>query len=248
MPSDFLPPISPSRRQVLGTLVGVGGLAAAGMLPGLSGVGSAPLSDHTNLLDLAATTEALTVTFYHAVLSGAEFVINDEAADQLRLMLDAERQHLELLRALGGTPQTGPFYLPVHLLADASVFVHSGQQLERVATGMYIAATHEFAALGQPTLAATAAQLAASEAQHQMLLSHLAGLGGVATSLPSSDFGRPVEVGPALASFLRRTHASATPATLPTAGQLSAALNGRTSVPGRPFRPEAGGTPSSHTD
>ncbi|BDP44582.1 hypothetical protein DAETH_45510 (plasmid) [Deinococcus aetherius] len=227
-------PVARTRRSLLRGLAGTLALAGFGQAFG-QGRDEMPSLDHAAVLDLAATAEALAVTLYHQVLSAASFRVNEDTAEHLRSVLDAEVQHLQVLRSLGATPLTPRFYLPGELLKDASVFVDTALHLETVFTGAYVAATHEFAQRGQPELAATAAQIGASEAQHLTLLSQLAGLGPGNLTLPAADFCRVADAGPALAPFLKGQPGSVGPVTAPQVEPLHAAQGPRDATPLRTF-------------
>ena len=155
----------------------LGGTVAAVSFGQAFGQSSQPALNHTSLLNLATTAEALTVTFYHHALSNAEFGIEPETRRHLQAILAAESEHLAALRSLGGVPISDAFTLPADLHANASSFAHTGLHLEHTLTQAYLSATHEFAAAGQAGLAATAAQLGVSEAQHLTVLSQVAGFG-----------------------------------------------------------------------
>ena len=140
----------------------------------------------TSVLDLAATAEAVSVTLYAQVLGHASFFMDDRTRRDLRGVLAAEAHHLALLRSLGGRPLASSFSLPARVLTDAGVFADAALHLEDVSTSAYLGATHQLAAAGQPELAATMAQFAASEAQHLTLLSQLSGYGPFRDTLPTA--------------------------------------------------------------
>jgi hypothetical protein len=93
--------------------------------------------------------------------------------------------------------------MPQRVLADARIFVDTGLRIETVFAGSYLAATHQFAALGQPKLAATAAQHGASEAQHLTQIAHIAGLQANDLSLPAPLFYQISDAMHALAPFIK---------------------------------------------
>lgn len=117
-------------------------------------------------------------------------------------MLAAESHHLELLCSLGGRPLTASFALPARLLTDAGVFADTALKLEQISTSAYLGAAHQLAA-AQPELAATMAQIAASEAQHLTLLSQLSGYGPFRDTLPAASFRQMADTAPALAPYLK---------------------------------------------
>lgn len=232
-----------TRRTVLRGLTGALAAASFGQAFGKGAAQASATLDHASLLDLAATAEALMVTFYHQALSGAAFRVEEGPAEHLRAMLDAELHHLHLLESLGGRPLTRQFFLPGDVLTDAGAFVDTGLHLEATLTGAYVAATHQFAALGQPELAATAAQLGAGEAQHLTLLSGLAGLGPSDLALPTTPFRQVADATPALAPFLRGGSRTLGPLSLPAGEQIRALLGDRAAPRGQPFLQVGGQSP-----
>lgn len=177
-------------------------------------------ADPAGVLDMAATAEALAVSFYHHALGRAAFRMDADTRAHLHSMLAAEQGHLELLDTLGGRPLTRTFSLPQGIHDDAGVFASTGLHLEGVLTGAYIAASHQLATLGHPELAATAAQLGASEAQHLTLLSHLAGYGPGELTLPAAPLRLITDAPPVLAPFIAGPTAGRTQVTLPGAAEV----------------------------
>lgn len=183
--------------------VGIAGASVAGTFGiGVAEAAGTPAEDSAAILNMATLAETLAVTFYYTVLTGAAFHIDAPAVESLTLTMDAEMRHLQTLRSLGGRSRRQHFYLPDRMLSDASVFVDTGLRVEAAVVGAYLAATHQFAALGQPLLAATAARHAASEAQHLTLLGHLAGLPPRDLAPPALVFQRVSDAALALAPFL----------------------------------------------
>jgi hypothetical protein len=226
-----------ARRGFLKRSVSVSsGIAAAGFV-GAFGIraADAPEDDIATLLHLATTAEALAVIFYYTAITTATFRIDEEDAEHLRLVMDAEMHHLQILQSFGGASLTQQFYMPERMLSDASRFVDTSLRIERVFAGAYLAATHQFAALGHPKLAATAAQHSASEAQHLMLISHVAGLRPSDVTLPAPLFYQVSDALPALAPFLRGGAGFGAPVRFPSPDQYHTALAGITAERGRPF-------------
>jgi hypothetical protein len=200
-----------TRRGFIHTAAGVSaGITAAGFVNifgigaglGTARAGASRSEDARTVLNLATTAETLAVIFYYSVITGATFHIAPSSLAYLRSTMDAEMRHLRALLERGGAAVKQQFYLPKHTLSDARAFVDTGIKLETVLAGAYLAATQQFAMLGQPILAATAARHAASEAQHLTSIAHLAGL-------PSHDMAESVPVdggvltaSPALQSFI----------------------------------------------
>jgi len=233
-----------TRRGFLQSAVEVGagitaanaGVTAAGFV-GLFGFGPAEAhaEDAATILDLAATAETLAATFYYTAITGATFRIDEQALAHLKLTMDAELHHLDIVRSLGGASLREQFYLPDRLLADASVFVTTSLTIETALAGAYVAATHQLAALGQPLLAATAAQLGASAAQHLTLIGGLAGLAPRGQTLPAAGFRRVSDATPALAPFLAGGAGFNGPVHVPSARQYRVALGHAAAERVQPF-------------
>lgn len=200
-------------------------LAAAGFNQAFGSALVSPAAraiSHAPILDLAATAEALSVTFYQHALAGATFRMNPETAQLLRGILAADQAHLDLLSSLGGRPVTTSFALDKNLASDAGVFAETGLELKRTFVGAYIAASYELAAAGQAELAATAAQLAANESSHLTLLSQLTGFGPGELSLPRADFAGLESARAALARFVGQAGPSEQAIALPSRRQVLA--------------------------
>ena len=164
-----------------------GGVLAAGAslagVAGALGVGAAAAADlplEANghdaqdsvalILNLAATAETLAVTHYHAALTSGGLDLTDMEKMILRAALSSELQHLEFLNAAGGKAVTEQFYVRENAYSDRSVFVQQTDDAEVVFVGAWLAATRRFAELGNPRLAATAAQVASVEQSHKALV------------------------------------------------------------------------------
>lgn len=233
-----------TRRGFLHNAAGVGaGISMASFIqirelatPAHSAMAAAHSDEDTAaIINLATTAEMLAVTFYDTAITGATFHVGDVATEHLTMAMEAEMQHLNLLQSLGGTSLQQQFYLPSRLLSDASVFVNTGLKLETALTGVYVAATHQFAVLGQPQLAATAAQLGASEAQHFTLISHLAGLMPADLIVPTPFYSHMSDATASLAPFLTGGTGLTRAVAFPSEREHREAL-GKTSVAhARPF-------------
>lgn len=226
-----------TRRRFLNGAAGVGaGITAVGFVDIFGGGAGGALAEAAGdpgaaaatIVNVVATAETLAVTFYYTVLTGATFRVDAPAVDDLRWTLEAEMRHLDGLRSLGGASLRQRFYLPDHLLTDAGVFVDTAVTLEATLAGAYLAATHQFAVLGQPLLAATAAQHAASEAQHLTLIGHLAGLPAHDLTLSTTAFHLMSDAVRALAPFLAGGTGFHGPLSVPSARQYQAARDAST--------------------
>jgi len=223
-----------TRRRFLHNAAGVGaGITAAGFVDIFSSEAAGHLTEAAGgpgdtiatIVNVAATAETLAVTFYYTVLMGATFRVDEPAVAYLIGAMDAEMGHLDTLRPLGGASSRRRFYLPDHLLADAGVFVDTTVTLETTLTGVYLAATHQFAALGRPLLAATAARHAASAAQHLTLIGHLAGLAPHSLTPPAQVAHGVSDTALALTPFIRGGDGFSGPVNVPTARQYQTALD-----------------------
>jgi hypothetical protein len=155
--------------------------------------------------------------------------------DSLKRVMDAEMHHLQILQSFGGVSLAQQFYMPDRVLTDASTFVDTSLKTEKVSAGAYLAATHQFAVLGQPKLAATAAQHGASEAQHLTQIAHIAGLHASDLSLPAPLFYQMSDSIPALAPFLKGGAGFVGPLHCPSQSEYQAALGGAMAVRGKAF-------------
>ncbi|MBK9711974.1 MAG: ferritin-like domain-containing protein [Kouleothrix sp.] len=226
-----------TRRNFLKTAVGVGGGLTVANFGGVFGIGSAEIaaSDVSAIVNLAATAEALAVTLYYAVIAGATFYIGEQAIENLKLAMDAEMHHLQILQSLGGRPLTWQFHLPERMATDADVFVDTALKAETAFAGAYLAATHQLAVLGQPRLAATAAQHGASEAQHLMVMRHLAGFGPSDLTLPEPIFRQVSDALPTLAPFLKGGGGYRGPVSFPSPDSYQAAIGDTRAARARTF-------------
>lgn len=217
-----------TRRGFLNKVVIVGAGVATGSGVNMIGNGHADAAgtltdDVATIANVTTTVETLAVTFYYTAITAATFHIDEASVACLAAMMDAEMQHLHMLRSLGGVAQHHHFYLPDHLLADARVFVHTGLTVEKTCAGMYLAATRQLAALGQPQLAATAAQHAARHAQHLTLIGHIAGLPVHDLTMPAPAFSQVSGAVRTLGPFLAGGSGFNGPIRFPSAQRYQAA-------------------------
>src|SRR3954462_10588321 len=148
-----------SRRRFLKGTAGIGGGIAAASFAGAFGMGSAQAAaandDIATIVNLAATAETLAVTFYYAAITGAQFDIDAADVAYLKLAMDAEQYHLDILGTLGGKSLTQQFYVPATVLSDPATFVATGLAAETAFVAAYLAATRILADGGNGKLAAT---------------------------------------------------------------------------------------------
>lgn len=178
-------PNATSRRNFMKTSALLAGAATVGF-GGMFGLALADADDDkTTILNIAATAEAFAVTYYFQALKSKIFTTTQLA--YLKAGLDQEYQHLQFLKANGGTPQKDAFFFPLNTFKDTKTFGAVTATAETVFVGAYLAATRRFAELGQPLLAATVAQVAVVEAEHLALARQIGG------SLPNDiSLGEPL--------------------------------------------------------
>jgi hypothetical protein len=219
-----------SRRAFLKGTAGVGGGLAALSFAGAFGMGTAQAAaandDVATIVNLAATAETLAVTFYYAGITGAKFSIDAADVAYLKLAMDAEQYHLDILTTLGGKSLTQQFYVPENVLTDANVFVQTGLAAETAFVAAYLAATRILGEAGQGKLAATTAQHAASEAVHLSLIRDIGGLPPNDLALNAAIYYNVSDAVPTLAPFLKGGKGFVGPVSYPTKAQFEAALGG----------------------
>lgn len=217
-----------SRRGFIKGAAGIGGGAALASFAGAFGISTASAAndDTQTIANLAATAETLAVTFYYAAITSAKFSLSDEDVRYLRLAMDAEKYHLDILNSLGGKSLAQQFYVPANVLTDVNTFVKTGLAAETAFIGAYLAATRTFAEAGQGRLAATTAQHACSEAQHLTLIRDIAGLVPNDLGLPAPIYYNVSDAVPTLAPFLHGGSGFIGPVAYPTQDQYNAALAG----------------------
>ncbi len=136
---------------------------------GLSRASAADGDDIPTILNIAATAETLACTHYYQALK-SEIRFTDPQIAYIRAALEEEYIHLQFLNDNGGKALTDKFYFPAGTLKSKIAFGTVSAIFETVFVGAYLAATRRFAELGQPLLAATAAQVAVIEGQHLALV------------------------------------------------------------------------------
>jgi hypothetical protein len=159
--------------------------------------------DPQTILDIAATAEAFACThYYRALVSPLSSAFNAVQTDYLTAGLDSEFQHLQFLIANGAQLFTDKFYFPQGTFDSLASFTAITDTAETVFVAAYLAATNRFAELGQPGLAATAAQIAVVEGQHLALVRLMGDKLANHVSLGKALFRNVSEAVPVLASLL----------------------------------------------
>ena len=132
-----------------------------------------------NVLDMAATAEALAICLYQRVISTPGGLFSRLRADQqgyLRLALDEEQFHYTYLLGRGAQPLATKFYFPNNSFGFSgfAAFLAAMDAIETASVGLYLAAARRLAELGQPVLTEIAAQILGVEAEHRAIGRELA--------------------------------------------------------------------------
>lgn len=125
-----------------------------------------------NILNMAATAEALGVTFYTQILQNADMLgLQQSSRKNLQAALIEEQIHLLFLKLNGAKLQTKHFSFPfgMNTMQDLNMFLKTQQMLESIFIAAYLTAVKEFAMLGRPDLAQVAAQIGGVEAEHRAI-------------------------------------------------------------------------------
>jgi hypothetical protein len=197
-----------SRRNLLKGAAGVTGGLALASFANILGARDA-FADHDRMDDvatianLAATAETLAATSYYYTILNNPLRFNDAAISYLKLAMSSELYHLQVLQSLGGAALASEFYVPAAFLSDRRTNVSTFIAAETAFTGAYLAATRRFAELGNPRLAATTAQHAATEAEHLALTRLTGGLVPNPNALPAPIYYNVSDAVPTLAPFLQ---------------------------------------------
>ncbi len=203
----------PTRRDVLkrggifaaASVIGFGGLfagAESALAQPRGTYAHDKMDDAATIANLAATAETLAATSYYGTLTQAGFSLSDAARRYLKYALSSELYHLAVLQSLGGASLANEFYIPEKFLSDSNVNTQTFIAAETAFTGAYLAATRRFAELGEPRIAATTAQHAATEAEHLALTRLLGGVLANPNALPAPIYYNVSDAVPTLTPFL----------------------------------------------
>jgi hypothetical protein len=180
-----------------------------------------------DMLNIAATAEALGITFYyHGIQSGFFPQLSQPQQWYLQAALDEERNHLNFLQSNGGLPAATNFFFPDSTFSDKAVFLNVLDTLENLFIGAYLAATRRFAELGQPLLAEIAAQILGVESEHRILGRIMGGESKPHDlCLERARYACLSDAGADLAIFLQGTPGNMQQAALPDAAAINAAVD-----------------------
>jgi hypothetical protein len=132
------------------------------------------------ILDIAATAEALATTFYYTALqnpAGLPDVNSTANRNYFQAATVQEFEHLLYLQRLGGKPVTTKFYFPDNMFTDESVFFPTALLLEEYFISAYLAAALDFSGAvssnittADPFALGFAVQVLGVECEHRALL------------------------------------------------------------------------------
>jgi hypothetical protein len=184
------PPFSMDRRGFM-RLTGAAGLGLA--LTQLGTLSALAQSNETvaNIINIAATAEALAVSLTGAVIAGAAKYDGGKGLSATLVTwvkgIQAEEQaHYQYLTAAGAKALTTTFTVPQNLAGitnDSKTLLNFVVAAETIFIGAYTAAAQEFTDLKQPALAKVALQISSVEAQHRVLANY--GVG----AMPPNNLG-----------------------------------------------------------
>ncbi len=198
-----------SRRNLVKGAAGVGGgialtsfASAFGMIDTAYGAHDR-MDDVATIANLAATAETLAATSYYNTIVNNPLGYSNSVLMYFKYALSSEIYHLEVLESLGGKSLASRFFVPAKFLSDLATNNATFEAAETAFTGAYLAATRRFAELGNPRLAATTAQHAATEAEHLALQRLSVGKLPNPNALPAPIYYNVSDAVPTLAPFLQ---------------------------------------------
>jgi len=192
--------------------------------------------DPQTILNLAATAETFAcVHYYTAIMSAEALKLTPTEVRDLKTFLDAELKHKLFLEANGAKALATEFFVPENLFTDRDLFVATSNTAENWFIAAYLAATRRFAELGEPLLAATAAQVMGVEAEHQALLRQMGGLVPSPQALKEPLFYNTSEVAPLFQPFLEGADGFVGPAAFPGADAINELVGDDGVITGTPF-------------
>ncbi len=179
-----------SRREFFATtakLAGATALGAAGIgliqpiAAAAATTAAAPNTDtYQDILNIAATAEALATTFYYVSLNHQKELPNvnsDANRNYFQAATVQEYTHLQILQSLGGKPLATKFFFPTKMFTDETTFFATASLLEDYFISAYIAAAMEFSGAVSsgitqpfPVGIGLAVQIAGIECEHRALL------------------------------------------------------------------------------
>jgi len=216
-----------SRRTILkggaGVAAGAAALSFSQLFQYSRVFGQGDGDDAATILNLAATAETFAcVHYYNAIMSADDLGLSADEVSNLKSFLDAELKHKQFLESSGAVPVATEFFVPEMLFSDRNTFVTTTDTAENWFVAAYLAATRRFAELGEPLLAATAAQVMGVEAEHQALIRQMGGLLPSNRVLKQPLFYNTSEVVPLFQPFLEGADGFTGPASFPGEAEIAA--------------------------
>lgn len=142
-----------------------------------------------DMINIAATAEALAVTVIGEALAAAErgdLALTQDERIFLRAARAAEQAHYEVLTGAGARPLTLVFTVPEpRAVTDPAILLQTAIGLEEAFIAAYGAAAQQLASLGQADLVKLALQIGAVEAEHRAHLRFFALQRAVITTPPN---------------------------------------------------------------
>jgi hypothetical protein len=165
-----------NRRQLMkiGGAAGLG-LIGASLLAGCGGSGGGRSSSGSmdqQILNAAATAEALATTMYYNIITTAGGIYKNglagNAPDQAYLVAGYEQElnHYNFLLAAGAKPLATTFYFPTNMFLDPQTTVNTLVTLEDAFIAAYLIGIRDFSTSG---LKVIAGQIMGVEAEHRTL-------------------------------------------------------------------------------
>jgi hypothetical protein len=211
------------------------GAAGAGLLQPIAARAAATggnTDTAQEILDIAATAEALAVTFYYnALQAGMALPDVNSTANQnyFQAAVTQECEHLLYLRKFGAANPPHRFYFPPNMFTDESVFFKTALTLEAYFISAYLAAALDFsgAASSNMTTANTtflgfAVQVLGVECEHRALLGVAANINPPNGIIIESALVKTVaDAGLALRPFVKGGDGYVGPISLPTSSEVN---------------------------
>jgi len=179
-----------SRRQFLiGLALAAGGAVGPSRAASLARPAAGSLSSQEGVivcgesmqqvLDMAATAEALAITFYYGAITtpGGFFSrLRGEQQGYLRVALDEERFHYTYLLGRGAQPLATAFYFAAGVFGfnGFASFLDAMDAVETASIGLYLAAARRLGEHGETLLAEIVEQMLGVEAEHRAIGRELA--------------------------------------------------------------------------
>ena len=191
--------------------------------------------DATTILNLAATAETLACTHYYNVLTDSSIALTPAETNILKSAIDAELQHLLYLNANGAKTLATEFYFPNNIYTDRAQFSEITEQAEAAFVAAYLAAVRRISQLGNPLLAASAAQIAVVEQAHLALIRQIGGRKPNHVSLGQALIYEVSEAAPILQPFLEGGEGRSGPRQFPTAEAIQELIGDVGVLPVKPM-------------